>query len=68
MVTSIDTEKLIALLTAWDDMDNAAQRILTAQPFHMTSASEGLDKCRLEMRKAIQDFAYRLPRKETSND
>jgi hypothetical protein len=39
---------------AWDDLDQAAQRIVTALPFQMTEASERLDEARKRMRQAIQ--------------
>ena len=46
-------EQKIKLMEAWDEMDNAAQRILTAQPFQMTEASSRLDAARQSMRTAV---------------
>lgn len=48
-----DDQKLVKLHETWDEMDNAAQRILTALPYQMTEAAERLDTARLLMRKAI---------------
>jgi hypothetical protein len=44
---------LDALYTAWDAMDSAAQRILTASPTQMTEAAERLEKARLRMGEAL---------------
>ncbi len=57
----VDETKLMALHEAWNEMDNAAQRIATALPFQMTEAAERLDKARLAMRKAIFDFRLSPP-------
>lgn len=55
---------LAEVLIAWDNMDNAAQRIATAQPFQMTEAASRLEDCRLAMRKTMQDFAYSQYRRD----
>ena len=46
-----DTDEL---MKAWDKMDRAAQRMLTAQPYQMTEAAERLDVARREMSTAVQ--------------
>lgn len=46
-------EDYTKLLQAWDEMDRAANRMITALPFQMTDAAERLDAARKEMREAI---------------
>jgi len=48
----------IDLMNAWDALDNAARRILVAQPAAMTSSAENLD----EARKAMQEVMSRIIR------
>ncbi len=43
----------VAICKAWDELDRAAQGVITALPFQMTEASERLDKARLKMREII---------------
>jgi hypothetical protein len=56
--------ELVALLTAWDEMDNAAQRMETALPSQMSAAVARLEGARLQMRAAIQRFAVQQSRGE----
>jgi hypothetical protein len=51
-----------ALMAAWDDMDKAAQRMVTALPGTISAAAETLESCRLAMRKAVQTDALRPSR------
>lgn len=53
-------EKLASdeVCNAWDAMDAAAQRLMTAQPHQMTAAAEMLEDARLRMRSAIQVALY----------
>lgn len=48
---------LIELLDAWESINNAAIRILTAQPHQMTAAAERLETTRLAMQDIIQNYA-----------
>lgn len=50
-------DAMTPLLEAWDEMDNAAQRVLTALPGQMTEAAARLDAARLAMRTVIQRTA-----------
>lgn len=51
-------EDFSKLLQAWDELDQAANRIVTALPFQMTEAAERLEVARKGMREAIyQTFA-----------
>lgn len=45
-----------AVMEAWDDMDNAAQRVQVALPSQMTAAVERLDIARIRMRNALHAF------------
>lgn len=53
-------ELFAPVIMAWNDMDNAAQRVLTAQPFQMTEAADRLNKARLALREAIQKYDRQL--------
>jgi len=44
------------VLTTWDDLHAAIQRILTAQPYQMTEAAERLDNAHGRMREAIMQY------------
>ncbi len=46
-------EAFKSLLEAWDEMDRAANRMITALPFQMTEAAERLEAARKAMREAI---------------
>lgn len=41
---------------AWDELDAAALRVITALPAQMTKAAEDLDVARIEMRMAINSY------------
>lgn len=56
----MDKDRLTVLLNAWDEMDNAAQKMATSLPSQMTAAVDNLEVKRLGMRKALQDYAYRI--------
>lgn len=55
-------ERLAELLTVFDDLDNAAQRMLVALPDQMTEAAHNLDEARLRMRIAIQLYSLYRPK------
>jgi hypothetical protein len=55
-------EALINLMAAADEFDNAAQRMLTAQPFQMAAAAERLDAARLAFRQLMNGFAMNAGR------
>lgn len=59
----MEREYAIELLTAWDRVNNAAQRMIVAQPCAMTEAAERLDSARLSM----QAILNRLPAKAASD-
>lgn len=46
----------LKLYEAWDEVDRAAQRVLTALPSQMTEAAERLDQSRLAFRAELQAF------------
>lgn len=48
-------DDLVALMTAWDECDNAAQRVLTSLPSQMTFAAAALDSARQNMRSKLQN-------------
>ncbi|SFM24511.1 hypothetical protein SAMN03159423_0206 [Bradyrhizobium sp. NFR13] len=50
-------DDLVALMTAWDETDAAAQRVLVALPSQMTFAAVALDSARLNMRGVLQRVA-----------
>jgi hypothetical protein len=47
-------------MACWDELNNAAQRILVAQPAQMTSAAEQLDAARTKFRDMISRLAVRM--------
>lgn len=49
-----DTDKSLQLIEAWDRVDGAINRILTALPQQMTNAAETLEAERKGMREAIR--------------
>lgn len=53
-----------ALLTAWDEMDNAAQSISTSLPDKLSHAVARLEKARLETRAVVQRVSMAI----TSSD
>lgn len=48
-----DNPSLLELYSAWDTLNQAAQRIITAQPHQMTESAEKLEMARENIRKAI---------------
>lgn len=44
---------ILSLMTAWNEMDGAAQNVMAALPSQMTEAVARLDKARLAMRAAV---------------
>lgn len=50
------------IMDAWDDLDIACNRIITALPFQMTEAAAALEVARRRMRAAVQ-ASYRSPRR-----
>jgi hypothetical protein len=48
------------VMACWDELNNAAQRILVAQPAQMTSAAEQLDAARTKFRDMISRLAVRM--------
>ena len=61
-----EAEPLMSVLDAWNDLDGAINRILTALPGQMTSASERLDAERLTFRKLLQDTAMAAARAKSA--
>ena len=57
----------VELAETWDDMENAAQRVLTALPAQMTEAAERLDRERQRMRKLVQKILLQSGNKERSH-
>ncbi len=55
---------VIELLEAFDDLDSAAQRVLTALPSQMTHAAERLELERVRMRVALQKYSMNLVKKK----
>lgn len=51
------TEALLELMSAWDEVDHAAQRVATALPSQISEAVEKLDAARLKMRAQVNQFA-----------
>lgn len=49
--------EVLTLVDAIDELDNAAQRMITALPFQMTEAAANLDAKRLAARKAMLEYA-----------
>jgi hypothetical protein len=47
-------DHLDRLMTAWDNMDNAAQAIATSLPHQMTVSAERLESARLKTREILQ--------------
>lgn len=45
------------LLTAWDDVSAAIDRVVTAQPANMTAAAEELERSRRVMRDRMNGYA-----------
>ncbi len=59
------------LMTAWDNMDNAAQRMLTSLPHQISESAARLDAARLEMRGAVQKmmrYAATAPSEEAGEE
>lgn len=50
------------LFDAFDELDRAAQRVLTAMPSEMTKAAEELDSARRKMRALINNHMMRQSR------
>jgi len=48
------------LLALWDDLDKAAQRVLTSQPWQMTEAAIRLEEQRRLFREAINTYVLSL--------
>lgn len=46
-------EAYTRICRAWDNLNIAAQRVITALPFQMTEAAENLDEARKRMAEAI---------------
>jgi hypothetical protein len=57
-VTNLD--HIEALLVAWDEMDNAAQRISTSLPDKMSENVARLEKARLATREVVQRVSMAL--------
>lgn len=53
-------EHLGDLVTAWDNMDRAAQRVLTSLPSQIGEAAAELDRVRLETRAVVQRVSLGL--------
>lgn len=51
--------EIIELIDAWDDLDSAINRTVTALPGQMTAASERLETERSRFRKMMHEFALR---------
>ena len=47
-------ERSVALYDAWDAVNNAIRRILTAQPDQMTEAARRLDEARSVMDEVVR--------------
>lgn len=48
-------EQRVSLYEAWTAMDQASQRILTAQPATMTGAAERLEAARVALREIVMN-------------
>lgn len=59
-------ERLAELISVFDDLDNAAQRMLVALPDQMSEAAHNLDVARLRMRAAIQIYSLYRPKDPAS--
>lgn len=60
-------EELAEVLKAWDNMENASQRVETSLPFQMSAAIAELELARKIMRNVLQRYtlsARPLPRQE----
>lgn len=55
-------ERLAELLSVFDDLDNAAQRMLVALPDQMTEAAHNLDMARQRMREAFHVYSLYRPK------
>ena len=53
-------DPVFELLTAWDELDSAVDRIVTALPGQMTTAAERLEAERLRFRHHIRAYAFNL--------
>lgn len=57
-----NVEHIEALLVAWDEMDNAAQRISISLPDKLSEAVARLEKARLATREVVQRVSMALSR------
>jgi hypothetical protein len=55
-------EHIEALLVAWDEMDNAAQRVSISLPDKLTESVARLEKARLATREVVQRVTMALSR------
>lgn len=58
----IDRIDLMLVMEAFDKLDGAASRVLTALPEKMTEAAANLEHARIGMRAALQSFAISAAR------
>lgn len=59
------SDPIVDLMTAWDNMDKAAQRMLTSLPHQITEAAERLEASRLATRNAVQQMSRYVADLET---
>lgn len=57
----MNREDAITLMTAWDTMDGAAQRVSVAQPATIGAAVADLDRARLAMRDIVHKIVMTTP-------
>lgn len=60
------TAELETLLSKWDDLDNAARRLLTSLPWQMTGAAAAMEVQQHEFRLALHEYAMSQLKKEPS--
>lgn len=57
---------LETLLAKWDDLDNAARRLLTSLPWQMTGAAAALEVQQHEFREVLHEYVTAQLKKEPS--
>lgn len=64
----VDRIGLMLVMEAFDKLDGAASRVLTALPEKMTEAAANLDHARIGMRAALQSLAISAAREAAARE